>query len=102
MNDNQTSDDVKYANWTDDMKEIHKELTKDYKDGKFTFSDLNFQKIGDLGKKLVHDIENEVSDKFKQIKNKIFKNTSADLQQFENNVKGLGKGVEKELEHWGA
>jgi hypothetical protein len=42
MNDNQTSDDVKYANWTDDMKEIHKELTKDYKDGKFTFSDLNF------------------------------------------------------------
>ena len=87
MKSSNQSEHEKYATWTPKLKETHKNLTSYFNDGLLSFRDINMKKIQDMGEKIIKNLENEVSEEFKKIKESLYKEVKNDLQALENVLK---------------
>jgi len=45
------------TNWTNDMKEAHSDLIRDFRNGKLKWSDISLPKVQDVGREIIERVK---------------------------------------------
>ena len=83
------------ANWTKEMKDIHKDIVSDFKSGSLKWRDISLHRIQMEGKTLITRIKTSTEAVFVQIRDKLFSEAKADLSKLKTTIaKGAAKAKE--------
>ena len=87
--------------WGEDMKEQHQQVISDLKSGKLQWKDISLTKIGDIGAKILDQIENEVDELFTALKRKFLDFGRKDLDELEKVESKVEGFVDTIFSHFG-
>jgi len=69
----------KMKNWTQDMKDTHKEVLNDFKSGTLKTRDISLTKVQEIGNKIIKQVFNSVEGLYRDIKDSLFSEAKKDL-----------------------
>lgn len=93
INENMTDDLIQklQADWTETMKDTHKQVVEDFKSGDVSWTDISMTYVRDLGRRIMRNVLTSADATFTAIRDKIFPGIANSADSLANKAKDAAK-----------